>query len=124
MSLFLSQTHPYQPVTHTYSTEDEVAFCFTPMLTFNSRDNSPRGQSCSQTHFNVFQHSAIIKNEPQLCCDNGKVDWESGFGIGLHIISCAIKMGFPAIGENKSRFFVQLLNHGRENAVILMYLFS
>lgn len=26
------------------------------------------------------------------------------------------------MGENKSRSFLQLLDHGRENAVILMYL--
>lgn len=51
----------------------------------------------------AFKHH---KNRPRFYCDNGKVDWKSGFGIGLHIISCAIKMRFAAMGKRNQDPFL------------------
>lgn len=44
----LWQTHRFQQMTHLHTTEYEVTFCFTLVLTFNSKDNRPRGQLHSQ----------------------------------------------------------------------------
>lgn len=45
MSLFFMQTHQYQQMAHLYSAEYEVTFCFTPVLTFNSKDNGKEGKA-------------------------------------------------------------------------------
>lgn len=53
-----------------------------------------------------FNH---YKNDSRFYCDNGKVDWKSGFGIGLHIISFAIKMRFAAMGEKQIKIFSSVI---------------
>lgn len=101
--------------------EYEVVFCFSPVLTFNSKDSGREGGGRPHSRLSAFRRAAIVKkNETRFYCDDGNVDWKSGFRIGLHIISGAIKLRSAATGENKSRSFLCLLERGGENAVILM----
>lgn len=60
------------------------------------KDNGQEGNTMLRPpFFNVFEPWAIIKKkkgtkktgEPWFYCDSWKVERESGFGIGLHIIS-------------------------------------